>query len=75
MNKSVERFLKKLNGCIAKSFKKTRVKGHKVNDDKQLYDKMRSLKDKNDNESKKELEKTIKDIAESSSENFKKMKD
>ena len=75
LNKSVERFLKKLNGCIAKSFKKTRVKGHKVNDDKQLYDKMRSLKDKNDNESKKELEKTIKDIAESSSENFKKMKD
>ena len=75
INDSVERFMKKLKGCIAINFKKTRIKDNNVKDDKHLYDKMRSLKDKDDDESKMEMEKTIQNIAQSSSENFKKLKD
>ena len=38
------RFLKKLNGCIAKSFKKNRVTNNVSKSTKVLYEKMNSLK-------------------------------
>ena len=48
-----KRFLKKLNGCIAKSFKRIRLA--KKKEDTELYDKMRSLKERSDDKSKQEV--------------------
>ena len=46
---------KKLNGCIAKSFRKI-MPVKKKEDSIELYDRLRSLKGKNDDKSKKEVE-------------------
>ena len=70
----VNRFMKKLEGCIAINFKKVRVRDNKKQQDNTLYDKMRMLKDKDDPESKIELEKVKIEIAEAASKNFIKMK-
>ena len=60
----VIRFLKKLKGCITKSFKKIRITKPKENQTDKLFDKMRKLKGKEDEESMVELEKIITEIAE-----------
>ena len=44
IDKVIERFLKKLNGCIAANFNKRRVKADKMHKEDNLYDKMRKLK-------------------------------
>ena len=49
------RFIKKLDGCIKHNFKKVRINSNKASDAKKLYDQMRDLKGKSDNESKKKL--------------------
>ena len=67
--------MKKLEGCISVNFKKTRIKDSNVKSDSTLYDKMRSLKNKEDKESKKELQKTIEDIALAADNNFIKLKE
>ena len=69
-----KRFLKKLNGCIAKSFRKIRpVK--KKEDSIELYDRLRSLKGKNDDKSKKEVEEIQIKIAEASDNKLREIKD
>ena len=70
----VKRFMKKLEGCIAINFKKVRVKESKMKIDTTPYDKIRNLKDKDDCESKREIEKAQKDIAEAALQNFINMK-
>ena len=75
INDNVKRFMKKLEGCIAGNFKKTRIKDSNVKSDSTLYDKMRSLKNKEDEESKEELQKTMADIASAADNNFIKLKE
>ena len=70
----VKRFMKKLEGCIAINFKKVRVKESKMKLDTTPYDKIRNLKDKDDCESKREIEKVQEDIAEAALQNFTKVK-
>ena len=71
----VNRFMKKLEGCIAINFRKNRIKP-KTNREmnKTLYDIMRSIKTKEDTASKEELKEVIKDIAEAAEDNFIKLK-
>ena len=75
IDKVIKRFIKKLNGCIAMTFKKNRVNHDKVNEEDILYDKRRELKGKEDDESKAELENVNKAIAEANTKNFEKLKD
>ena len=63
----VKRFMKKLEGCIAINFKKVRLKESKMKIDTTPYD-------KDDCESKREIEKVQKDIAEAALQNFINMK-
>ena len=70
----VKRFIKKREGCTAINFKKVKVKESKVKLDTTPYDKIRNLKDKDDCESKREIEKVQEDIAEAALQNFTKVK-
>ena len=71
-----ERLVKKINGCIKTNFTKRRIKTHIKNDDDfNIYDKMRDLKNKDDETSKKEMDKVVEAIAEKAEENFIKIKD
>ena len=65
VNTLTNRFLKKLDGCIAYSFRKTRISQVKDNDDN-LYDKVRYLKSRSDEKSKAELNEVLNKIAEES---------
>ena len=67
--------IKKINGCIAKNFTKRRMNNKKDEQNKELYDKMRTLKDKSDDESKKELQKVEDAIAEANEEKAKIVRD
>jgi hypothetical protein len=51
INDLTKRFLKKVDGCISRNFNKTRITTKTDDKIQELYDKMRSLKEKNDNES------------------------
>ena len=73
LNILTNRFIKKLDGCIKHCFKKVRVSNNKPSDASKLYDKMRELKGKQDEESKKELEKVIEAIAEHAEGNYRKV--
>ena len=75
INDNLKRFMKKLEGCLAVNFKKTRIKDSNVKSDNTLYDKMRSLKNKEDEEGKEELQKTMADNASAADNNFKKLKE
>ena len=55
-----ERFLKKLNGCIAMNFSKIRIKEKKNDKVMKMHDKLRDLKNKTDEISREELEKVKK---------------
>lgn len=63
IDKVIGRFIKKLNGCIASSFDKKRVKADKRQHKENLYDKRRKLKNKTEA------------IAEASDKNFDKLKE
>jgi hypothetical protein len=63
--------IKKINGCIAKNFKKRRVNDKKVVQNKELYDKMRNLKGKLDDRSKEELQKVQEEIVKVNEDNAK----
>ena len=54
-----QRFIKKLNGSISMNFKKIRVSSSKESTQDKLYKKMRNLKDKVDEPSKKEMEEVL----------------
>ena len=60
-----KRFLKKLDGFVANSLRKISLV-KKKEDRTKLFDKIRSLKEKNDAESKKEMEEIQIKIAEAS---------
>ena len=45
------RLIKKLDGCIKHNFKKVRINSNKASDANKLYDRMRDLKGKSDDES------------------------
>ena len=63
-----ERFIKKLDGCIAKNFSKIRLKDTKNEVNVDLYNQMRKLKEKTDPDNKEELEKVMEAIAEAANE-------
>ena len=57
------RFLKKLDGCIARSFRKNRRSQNEDNGE-DLHDQMRKVKSKTDEESKSKLQRVTEKIAE-----------
>ena len=70
INKVAARFMKKLNGCVAASFQKWRVRKKKTKEEDDLYEKRRLLKQRSDNDdSKEEVEKVEEEIAEKAYEN------
>ena len=74
INILTHRFLKKLNGCLAMSFKKVRIDNNKRTDKIQkLHDKMANLK--KDNKSKEEIDQVVNDIAEEAEDNYRKIKE
>ena len=74
MDVLTDRLVKKINGCVAVSFKKRRVCLNEKEDKLSPYDRLRELKGKDDEESKTELASVIKTIAENAEENFNKLK-
>ena len=71
----VVRFVKKVNGCIAMNFKKTRITKQHDNEIEELYNKRRKLKFKDDAESKSDLETVELEIAEHTSKNMRIIKE
>ena len=71
----INKFIKKLNGCIAVNFKKVRINAGKSIKDDDLFTKMRKLKEKTDPASKEELNKVIEAIANEANNNFSKLKE
>ena len=71
-----DRFVKKINGAIALIFSKRRIpfKANNTKDDA-LFDKIRDLKDKTDEESKALLADATNAIADKAASNFKKLKE
>ena len=63
INILVRRFMKKVDGCIKINFNKVRTNKAKASSVEKLYDKMSILKQKDDDKSKEELAKVIKEIA------------
>ena len=70
------RLVKKINGAIAKNFSKRRI-SFKTNDSQEdsLFDKIRDLKDKTDDESKAMFKEATDAIAERATSNFNKLKE
>ena len=76
LNTLTDRFIKKLKGCIALSFKKIRINNNKkVDKTEKLHEKMTELKTKSDKESKDELGKEVDELAKEAEENFRKVKE
>ena len=76
INILTHRFLKKLNGCIAMSFKKVRITNNKkANKAVMLHAKMTKLKTKTDHKSKDELDQVVNELAREAEANYKKVKD
>ena len=71
LDKMTERFIKKLDGCIAKNFSKIRLKETKNDVNVELYNQMRKLKEKTDPDSKEELEKVKEAISDAANEKYK----
>ena len=63
INLLTQRFLKKLDGCIKNCFRKVRVSNNKPSEEEQLYNKMRKLKGKKDEQSLKDINEVIEAIA------------
>ena len=71
----VNRFIKKLDGCVANSFRKKRVTRKKKDQTKMHFNKIRLLKGKHDQDSKKELYENYKALAQITENYFHKVKD
>ena len=65
----VVRFVKKVDGCIAVNFKKSRKTENKDIKTKELFDRRRILKTKDDQESKNKLARVEDEIAEHTNKN------
>ena len=68
------RFLKKLDGCIAKSFRKIKV-NQVTKDGEDKYDKLRYLRTKSDNKNKEEINVVLNEIADEEEKRFNIVKD
>ena len=64
INEVCNRFMKKLNGCIATNFERRRVNKEKDHKEDTLFERMKSLKNRKDDESVNELAKVVEAIAE-----------
>ena len=75
IDRVTERLLKKIDGCIAINFKKIRIKTQaKDKTEDELYNKMKTLKTKDDSESKKQLDEVVEALAEIAENNYKHIK-
>jgi hypothetical protein len=74
INILTDRLVKKINGSIAINFKKRRVNLKKHDEMDSLYNRMRVLKAKEDDDGKKELKAVVKAIADIAETNFNKLK-
>ena len=70
LNELTEKFIKKLNGCIAQTFKKIRVSGRKRSNIETLHKKLTDLKEKDDEASMKEVIQIKTEIAKHAAENY-----
>ena len=68
------RFLKKLDGCIAKSFRKIKV-NQVTKDGEDKYDKLRKLRTNSDNKSEEEINVVLNEIADEAEKRFNIVKD
>ena len=75
INEVINRFIKKLDGCIATNFEKRRVNKDKNMKEDNLYEQMKVLKNKTDEESTAKLAKVVEAIAKLAEKNFKMFKD
>ena len=73
INILAQRFIKKLNGCIKTNFRKIRINTTKKSREEYLYDKMRELKEKKDNDNIKDMKKVVEEIAKIGEERYKKV--
>ena len=73
INILAQRFIKKLNGCIKTNFRKIRINTTKKSREEYLYDKMRELKEKKDNDNIKDMKKVVEEIAKIGEERYKKL--
>ena len=74
LNVLTEKFIKKLNGCISKTFRKTRVSGKKKNKTELLWKKLSELESKVNNDDLDEINKVKNKIAEDAEDNYNKLK-
>ena len=70
-----KRLVKKINGCIAMSFRKHRITKSKQSETSHLYNKMRMLKGKDDDQSKDEMQNVVEQIADEEEMQYKKVKE
>ena len=75
INVLTNRFLKKLDGCIATNFRKIRITKSKEDKSVELFSRLHELNDKDDTKSKQEKARVIEDIARVASENLEKIQD
>ena len=73
INVLAKRFLKKLDGCIKMNFRKVRVSDRKPTASEKLYNEMRQLKGKEDEESVKRLARVKEAIAEEADKKYAKV--
>ena len=73
INVLASRFIKKLDGCIKLNFKKVRVNKTKPAESEKLYDEMRKLKGKKDEQSKNKLAHVIDAIAKDAERKYEKV--
>ena len=75
IDRVIERFMKKVDGCIALNFEKKRINKKKTQVNHNLHDKRRLLKTKTDAASQLELAKVTQEIADKAESNFMKLKE
>ena len=68
-------FAKKLDGCIALSFKKIRINKNRKDKSVELFSRLQDLNNKDDDVSKEEKTKVLNDIAAEANSSFKKVRD
>ena len=76
LNESVKLFIKKINECVKKSFRKIRITDKPNKEIEELFEKRKKLKNKNDLKSKSDLEKIETELAElCAKDNYNKIKE
>ena len=68
LNTQTKKFLKLLKGCVHKSFKRVKIRTKKVSEYEKLYSKWKSVKNKDDESSKRRSKEIENELAEKYSE-------